>query len=254
MSSAYLRLLIFLPAILIPTCVSSSPAFRMMYSAHKLNKQVDNIQPWHTPFPIWNQSVVPCPVLIVASWPAYRFLKRQVRWSGIPISFRIFHYIAGYKFQDFHDPRSGFIICWHDSQNLGRHFTYDSSVNTAGGYTSEPARERDSEGEMWGGSRPKHTCQGSKTSCNNNTQEYYKAGMLTQPLVSRVFIGILLITGDAGSIPDLGSSLEKEMVTSTVFLPGKSHGQQNLLGYSPQVCKERQLSTHTHIHTSVRLD
>ena len=25
------------------------------------------------------------------SWPAYRFLKRQVRWSGIPISFRIFH-------------------------------------------------------------------------------------------------------------------------------------------------------------------
>ena len=28
--------------------------------------------------------MVPCPVLIVASWPAYRFLKRQVRWSGIP--------------------------------------------------------------------------------------------------------------------------------------------------------------------------
>ena len=34
---------------------------------------------------MWNQSVVPCPVLTVASWPAYRFLKRQVRWSGIPI-------------------------------------------------------------------------------------------------------------------------------------------------------------------------
>ena len=49
------------------------------------------MQPWHTPFMIWNQSVVPCPVLTVASWPAYRFLKRQVRWSGIPISFRIFH-------------------------------------------------------------------------------------------------------------------------------------------------------------------
>ena len=50
----------------------------MMYSAYKLNKQDDNIQPWHTPFPIWNQSVVPCPVLTVASWPAYRFLRRQV--------------------------------------------------------------------------------------------------------------------------------------------------------------------------------
>ena len=36
-SSAYLRLLIFLLAILIPACASSSPAFLMMYSAYKLN-------------------------------------------------------------------------------------------------------------------------------------------------------------------------------------------------------------------------
>ena len=82
-SSAYLRLLIFLPAILIPACASSSPAFLMMYSANKLNKQGDNIQPWRTPFPVWNQSVVSCPVLTVASWPAYRFLKRQVRWQNV---------------------------------------------------------------------------------------------------------------------------------------------------------------------------
>ena len=67
------------------------PAFLMIYSPFKLNKQVDNIQPWCTPFPIWNQSVVPCPVLTVASWSALRFLKRQFKWSGIPISFRIFH-------------------------------------------------------------------------------------------------------------------------------------------------------------------
>ena len=91
MSSAYLRLLIFLLAILIPACASSSPAFHMIYSAYKLNKQGDNIQPWRTPFPIWNQSVVPCPVLIVASWPAYRFLRRHVRWSRIPTSLRIVH-------------------------------------------------------------------------------------------------------------------------------------------------------------------
>ena len=38
-------LLIFLLAILIPACVSSSPVFLMMYSAYKLNKQGDNIQP-----------------------------------------------------------------------------------------------------------------------------------------------------------------------------------------------------------------
>ena len=76
-SSAYLRLLIFLPAILIPSCALSSPAFHMMYSAYKLNKQGANIQP----FPILKQSVFPCPVLHVASWPAYRFLRRQIMWQ-----------------------------------------------------------------------------------------------------------------------------------------------------------------------------
>ena len=32
--------------------------------------------------------------------------------------------------------------------------------------------------------------------------------------------------------------LEKEMATTPVFLPGKSHGQRNLVGYSPEGCKE----------------
>ena len=49
---------IFLSAILIPACALSSPAYLMMYSACKLNKQGDNIQPWCTPFLIWNQSVI----------------------------------------------------------------------------------------------------------------------------------------------------------------------------------------------------
>jgi len=74
-SSAYLRLLIFLLATLIPACGSSSPVFLIMYSAYKLNKQGDNIQPWHILFPIWNKSVVPCPVLTVASWPAYNYSR-----------------------------------------------------------------------------------------------------------------------------------------------------------------------------------
>ena len=90
-SSAYLRLLIFLPAILILACASSSSVFFSWCTLHMLNNHNDNIQPSHTSSPIWNQSVFPCPVLTVASWPAYRFLKRQARWSGIPISFRIFH-------------------------------------------------------------------------------------------------------------------------------------------------------------------
>ena len=98
-SSAYLRLLIFLPAILIPACASSSPAFRMIYSAYKLNKQGDNIQPQRTPFPILKQSVVPCLVLTAVLWPAYGFLRRQVRWSDIPISLKIFHSLLWFFYQ-----------------------------------------------------------------------------------------------------------------------------------------------------------
>ena len=55
------------PGILIPACDSSSPSFCVMYSAQKLNKQGDNTQACHIPFPILNQSVVPCKVLSVAS-------------------------------------------------------------------------------------------------------------------------------------------------------------------------------------------
>ena len=44
-SSAFLRLLIFLPTMLLPACASSSLAFHIMYSAYKLNKLDDNIQP-----------------------------------------------------------------------------------------------------------------------------------------------------------------------------------------------------------------
>ena len=61
----------------------------LMYSMCKLNKQGDNIQPWLTHFPIWNQSVIPHLVLTVASWPAYRFFRRQVRCPGIPTSLGI---------------------------------------------------------------------------------------------------------------------------------------------------------------------
>ena len=99
-SSAYLRSLIFLLAILIPACVSSSRAFLMMYSAYKLNKQEDNIQPWRASFPIWNQSVVPCPVLTVASWPAVSEKAGKVVWyshlfQNFP-HFNVIHIVKGF--------------------------------------------------------------------------------------------------------------------------------------------------------------
>ena len=58
MSSAYLSLLIFLQAIFITACASSSLTFYLMYSAQKLNIQGDNIQSWHSPFPVCSQYVV----------------------------------------------------------------------------------------------------------------------------------------------------------------------------------------------------
>ena len=64
-SSAYLRLLIFLPAILIPAYASSGPAFRIMYYAYRLNKECDIIQPSRTPFLTWTRSVVPYLVLLL---------------------------------------------------------------------------------------------------------------------------------------------------------------------------------------------
>ena len=100
-SSAYLRLLIFLPALLISAWVSSSSAFPMMHSAYKLNKQGDNIQPRCTPFPRLNQSIIACPVLTVASWPAYSLLRRYVRWSGIPVSWRIFQFVVTHTVRGF---------------------------------------------------------------------------------------------------------------------------------------------------------
>ena len=87
-SSMCLRLLIFLPVVLIPACASSSLAFHKIYSAYKLNKHsvckttysLDVLLSWFGT----SLFVFPCPVLTVASWPAYRFLRRQIRWSGIP--------------------------------------------------------------------------------------------------------------------------------------------------------------------------
>ena len=74
-SSAYLRLLIFLPAVFIPSCTSSSLAFHMMCSAYKLNKQGDKIQPCNTPFSVLNQSVFHAQLLLLLLDPHTGFSR-----------------------------------------------------------------------------------------------------------------------------------------------------------------------------------
>ena len=70
-------------------------------TAWKLNKQGDNIQFWYTPLLILNQSFVPYVVLTGASWPACRFLRTQVLWSGILIFLRISQFVATHTVKGF---------------------------------------------------------------------------------------------------------------------------------------------------------
>ena len=72
------RLVIFFLDILIPACASSSPAFHLIYSAYKLNKQGDDTQPCCTPLPMLNQPVVPSLVLTIASYPACIQVSQEV--------------------------------------------------------------------------------------------------------------------------------------------------------------------------------
>ena len=90
MSSAYLRLLMFLLPVLIPAYNPSSLAFLMMCSVYRLNRQSDSRQPCRTPFSVLNQSVVPYRVLYAGRKATVRFLRTQVRWSDIPVSFNSF--------------------------------------------------------------------------------------------------------------------------------------------------------------------
>ena len=41
----------------------------------------------------------------------------------------------------------------------------------------------------------------------------------------------------------------RKWLSTSVFLPGKFHGQRSLVGYSPWSCKEFNVAEHTHTHT-----
>ena len=44
---------------------------------------------------------------------------------------------------------------------------------------------------------------------------------------------------------DWDDPMEKEMATHSVFLPGESHGQTHLVGYSPQGLRESDMTEAT---------
>ena len=98
--SAYLKWLIFVPAILIPACDLSSLAFHLMHSAYKLNKHGDNIQCCLTPFSILNQSVVPYLILLFFDLHT-GFFGKQIRLFGNPTSLRIFQFVVFHTIKEF---------------------------------------------------------------------------------------------------------------------------------------------------------
>ena len=62
-------------------------------------------------------------------------------------------------------------------------------------------------------------------------------------------------TGDAGSIVSWVGKIpwRRKWQPTQVFLPRKSHGQRNLMGYSPWGCKESDMTYHTCTHDTLLL-
>ena len=114
-----------------------------MCSVYKLDKQGDNKQPCHTSFSILNQSVVPYKILTFASWPKYRFLRRQVRCSGIPISLRVFQFVMIHAVKGFSvvngtevDIFLEFPCFFYDPANVGNLISGSSAFSKPSLYTS----------------------------------------------------------------------------------------------------------------------
>ena len=70
------------------------------------------------------------------SWPAYRFQKRQVRWSGIPISWRIFQFVVIYTVKRFGivnkaevDVFLEFSCFFHDPKDVGKLISCSSTFS-----------------------------------------------------------------------------------------------------------------------------
>ena len=94
-----------------------------MYSACKLNKRGDNIKLCRTPFPIWKQPVLPCPVITVASWSAYRFLKRQVRSPVFHLFKNFLQFVVIHIFKGFGIVNKAGVDIF--LENISRFWTYN---------------------------------------------------------------------------------------------------------------------------------
>ena len=86
-----------------PSCELPSLIFCRMYPSYHVKEQVDNIQPWHTPYPIWNQFTLSHPFLTIASWLAYKVsqeMRKMVWYSHLLKNFPqfvVFHTVKDFS-------------------------------------------------------------------------------------------------------------------------------------------------------------
>ena len=95
MSSAYLRLLIFLLSILIPACGSSSLAFHMMHSAYELNERMysfPDLEPVCCSMSSFNYWFLTC---IQISQEADQVVWYSHLWKNFP-QFVVIHTVKGF--------------------------------------------------------------------------------------------------------------------------------------------------------------
>ena len=87
-SSVYLRLLIFLPAILVPACESSNLAFHIIHFANwqytALTCSFPSLEPVDCSMPSFSCCFLTC----------VQVSQEASKWSGIPISWWIFQFVV----------------------------------------------------------------------------------------------------------------------------------------------------------------
>ena len=119
----------------------------------------------------------------------------------------------------------------------------------------------------WGGrqGRGRHTWHSHRTSISpTSCQNYMPKKDITYPSGIRLLLNHSLAAQTVKYLPTMQETqvrslgwedtLEKEMTTTPVFLPGEFLGQTSLEGYSPWGCKELDTTEQlSHIHTHARV-
>ena len=107
------------------------PSTSITYSSYKLKKQAGNIQPWCTPFPIQNQSIVPCPVLsFLTCIQISQEACRVVWYSSLRIfQFVVIHTVKGFSIDNEADIFLEFSCFFNDPMDAGNLISGTSALS-----------------------------------------------------------------------------------------------------------------------------